>query len=178
MAVSKGQNSHCKGLFYGGRRNTWSNTTIRSIVKDYLFNSSKVVIVDVHTGLGQFGNAEVILNSSINSPEYQRAVKIWGTELISTTVTGESVSVHLDTTMKMAFPKMLPNSEVTAVSLEFGTLPPMDIYKTLRTEGWLYHHAGSGFARANDIKACLLRAFYPEDKDWEKKLLLHMHLPN
>jgi len=128
------------------------------------------VIVDVHTGLGEYGNAEVILNSPANTPEYQRSIDIWGSSLVRTTITGESVSVHLDASLKLAFSDMLPNSEVTAVSLEFGTVQPMDVFKALRTENWLHHHGGAGHAKANEIKTCLLRAFYPDDKDWKESV--------
>lgn len=169
-AVSGGQYSHSKGLFYGGRYNTWSNKMVRSIAQRYMCNANRVVIVDVHTGLGEYGNAEVILNTPVNSPEYQRAVETWGSALVKTTVTGESASIHLDTSLKLAFTKMLPNSEVTAVSLEFGTVPPMEIFKVLRAENWLHHHGGSGYAKAREIKARLLRAFYPDDKDWKKSI--------
>jgi len=168
QAVSQGQYSYPKGLFYGGTSKTWSNATIHSIVQRYLHDATKVVIVDVHTGLGQFANAELILNSPISSPEYQRAIDIWGKERIYSTDAGESVSVHINTAMKMAFPKMLPDSEITAVALEFGTLPPMKIFKALRTENWLHHYGCSEFAKANKIKTSLLRAFYPDNNDWKK----------
>ncbi len=38
---------------------------------------------------------------------------------------------------------MLPNvEEVTAVSLEFGTLSAMKVFWALRAENWLHHHGG------------------------------------
>jgi len=59
-AVSSGQYAHPSGLFYGSRQNTWSNDTLRTLVQRYLYNRSRVVIIDVHTGLGARGNAEII----------------------------------------------------------------------------------------------------------------------
>jgi hypothetical protein len=165
--VSKGQYSHPTGLFYGGTFDTWSNKSVRSIVRRYLSNTNRIVVVDVHTGLGEYGNAEVILNVPEDSAEYRRAVAIWGVALVKTTVTGESVSPQLDASLKLAIPKMLPNAEVTPVSLEFGTVPPMEVFKALRAENWLHHHGGPEHAKAREIKMCLLRAFYPGTKDWE-----------
>ena len=80
-AVSGGQYSYPDGLFYGGTFDTWSNKTVRSIVRRYLSRASQVVFIDVHTGLGAFGAAEVILHVPEDSPEYQRAVAIWGPAL-------------------------------------------------------------------------------------------------
>jgi hypothetical protein len=170
-AISKGQYAYPTGLFYGGDHNTWSNDMIRSIAKRYLHDANKVVIIDIHTGLGSYGNAEVILNSPMNSPEYKRAIDIWGPSLAKTTVTGESVSVHLESTLKLAFPKMLPDPEVTAVSLEFGTLSPMDVFKALRAENWLYHHGSIDHTNEKERKNCLLKAFYPNDEKWRASVL-------
>ena len=166
-AASQGQYSHPQGLFYGGTSDTWSNETIRSVVSRHLAEAIRVVVVDLHTGLGEYGNAEIILNSPRRSPEYQRALAIWGAELTRTTVTGESVSPHLKASLKLARPRFLPTAEVTAVSLEFGTLPPLEVLKTLRAENWLHHHGGSDHPRAEELKTCLFRAFHPGTQEWE-----------
>ena len=107
-AVSRGQYSHPQGLFYGGTSSTWSNMTVRSIIRRYLTRADRVIVVDIHTGLGKYGSAEVILNVPDDSPEYQRAVAIWGRELTKTTVTGKSVSPHLEASLKLALPEILP----------------------------------------------------------------------
>ena len=81
-AVSKGQYSFPTGLFYGGNHNTWSNNNLRSVIQHYLHKPKRVVIVDVHTGLGNYGSTEIILNSPSNSPEYRNAIDIWGPDLV------------------------------------------------------------------------------------------------
>lgn len=165
--ISGGQYSYPEGLFYGGTSATWSNKTLRSIIRRYLSNVNKVIVVDVHTGLGKFAAAEIILNVPGNSPEYRRAITIWEPKMVKTTVTGKSVSTHLPTSLKLAIPKMRPKAEVTAVSLEFGTVPPMAAFKALRAENWLHHYGGNSHPKAASLKACLLRAFYPDSKEWE-----------
>jgi len=165
-AMSGGQYSHPDGLFYGGRFDTWSNTTFRTVVQRYLSHATHVVVVDVHTGLGEFGAAEVILNVPENSPEYERAVAIWA-QRVRTTVMGASVSTHLEASLKLAIPQMLPEAEVTPVSLEFGTVPPMEVFKAVRAENWLHHHAGPKHRQARELKARLLRAFHPDSEEWQ-----------
>ncbi len=165
-AVSGGQYTHPKGLFYGGNTSTWSNKTVNKIVRRHLINAKHVIVIDFHTGLGSYGNAEIIMNVNKDSPAYMRARKWWG-ELVSSTVSGGSVSTHLSGTMKLAFDQMLPDSEVTAVSLEFGTLSRKKVLKALREENWLYHYGGSEHPDSKKIKNNLLRAFYPDDKNWK-----------
>ena len=128
-----------------------------------------MVIIDFHTGLGSFGNAEVILNENEQSFAYKRAVEWWGYR-VKTTASGESVSVHLQETLKLAFPKMLPNTEVTAVSLEFGTISSLKVFWVLRAENWLYNHGDKNHPNAEKIKVDLLRAFYPDADEWKLKV--------
>ena len=75
--------------------------------------------------------------------------------------------LFMDVALKLAIPQMLPNAEVTAVSLEFGTVPPMQVLKVLRGENWLHNNGGQKHRRARQLKTCLLRAFHPNSEEWE-----------
>ncbi len=165
-AISGGQHTHPQGLFYGGLSEAWSNKTIRAIASRYLSNAEQVIVVDFHTGLGPYGHAEVILNESEDSPAYRRAVEWWG-DRVKTTASRQSVSVHLHETLKLALPKMLPDAEVTAISLEFGTFSSVKVFWALRAENWLHHYGGKDHPDAKKIKAELLRMFYPDGDDWK-----------
>lgn len=165
QAISNGQYSHNDGLFYGGVTAAWSNETIRTIASSHLSVSKKVIIIDFHTGLGEYSNAEVIMNVSKYSPAFKRA-KMWWGDNVKSTVSGEAVATHLHGSLKLALPKMLPESEVTAVSLEFGTFPSKNVLWALRSENWL-HHWGNNNPDSKQIKDNLLRAFYPNDEKWK-----------
>jgi hypothetical protein len=165
-AISGGQYTNPRGIFFGGQCETWSNKTLQRIAERYLCHAKRVVIVDFHTGLGRYGHAEVILNEEKRSTAYQRAEDWWG-DRVKTTASGESVSVHLQGSVKLAIGKMLPKTEVTAVSLEFGTLSPIRVFWALRTENWLHHFGEDNNRNRNRIKTQLLRAFYPDDAAWK-----------
>jgi len=168
-AISGGQYTDPQGIFYGGHKEVWSNKIIRTISKRYLSKAEKVLLIDFHTGLGPYGNAEVILNENEHSDAYKRAVEWWG-DKVKTTANGESVSVHLETTLKLAFAKMGPNAEVTAVSLEFGTYSALKVFWALRAENWLHSYGVEDYPERNRIKSKLLRAFYPDDDTWKIKV--------
>ena len=170
QAVTCGQYSHPQGLFYGGSYAAWSNRVLHEIVDRYLVRAARVVIIDVHTGLGPYGYGEVILNNQVGDPAYQRAVSWWGEKRVKSTVSGEAVSAHLSGTINLAFTRMLPDTEVTSVGLEFGTLPPMAVFKAIRAENWLHHHGGADHPAASKIKQQLLQAFYPDDDLWKQKI--------
>jgi predicted deacylase len=166
-AISGGQHSHPEGLFYGGNSNTWSNTTLLAIIQRHLSKTKKAIFIDLHTGLGDFGNAEIILHVPRDSDEYKRACSIWDPSMVKTTATGEAASVHLDTSLSSALPCILPGVEITAVTLELGTVPIMRVLKVLRRENWLHQNGGWKHPRAQKLKSDLLRAFYPDSKDWK-----------
>jgi hypothetical protein len=170
QAVQGGQYAHPRGLFFGGRTEAWANRTLRSIVREFLSTASKVVVVDVHTGLGAYGSAELIMNVPTTTGEFARAVAIWGGDRVRSTLTGASVSTHLDASLKLAFRDMLPHAEVTATSLEFGTYPPMQVFTALRAENWLYHHGAPDDPRAHAIRHNLLRVFHPADSVWHGRV--------
>lgn len=165
-AVSRGQYDFPDGLFFGGRTETWSNATLRSVIRQHLSDAQRVVVIDIHTGLGPFGSAEVISNDEKGSPAYLRAREWWG-ERVKATAAGESVSPHLYGTLKIALGAMLPNAEVTAVGLEFGTFPAMEVFWALRAENWLHHHGSIKDPASKEIKEALRRMFYPGSDDWK-----------
>jgi hypothetical protein len=63
---------------------------------------------------------------------------------------------------------MLPNAEVTAVTLEYGTSPTIEVFLALREENWLHHHGAPHDSRAQGVKAQLRRVFYPDKEDWKE----------
>ncbi len=179
QAISGGQYSHPDGLFYGGRFETWSNKTIQSIIHRYLSSASRVIVLDFHTGLGQYGDYEIILQHPEESPIYRRAVAIWGQEKMRTTFNGASnqdngettdtpISVELRGPMKLAFSKLLPEAEVTAVTVEQGTSSMTKVFLALREENWLHHHGDPLSTQGKKIKTTLRKAFYPDTNDWKQ----------
>jgi hypothetical protein len=173
VAISRGQYSHPDGLFFGGTAEAWSNRTLREALHNHAKNARRVVFVDFHTGLGEYGEAEIILNVGKKSSAYQRALQWWGAR-VKSTVTGESVSEHIYGPLKLAVPEMLPVAdEVTAASLEFGTVPPMEVFWAMRAENWLQHYGGKAHPRAQEIKMRLLQVFYPHEEQWRRQVWEH-----
>jgi hypothetical protein len=178
QAISGGQYAHPQGLFYGGGFETWSNKTLRSIVQRYLSGAQRIIVVDLHTGLGAYGNYEIILQQPEESPTYRRAAALWGPEKVRTTYNGDSdqegretddhsFSAEVSGPMKLVFPKLLPEAEVTAVTVDFGTSSAIRVFLAMRDENWLHYHGNPTTSRAKRIKASFRRAFYPDDDGWK-----------
>jgi hypothetical protein len=136
-------------------------------VKKHLARAQRVVFIDFHTGLGSFGEGVFIFNEPADSPAFQRARKWWGARA-QTTTTEQSVSADLYGTVKSAFARMLPNTEVTATSLEFGTFDLLPVFFALQAENWLFNRGKGDDPRRGDIKSELRRVFYPDQDDWKE----------
>ena len=168
-AITGGQYSHPQGLFYGGSAPAWSNRTFRRIVRRHAAGAERAALVDIHTGLGPHGHGELISSHEPDSPAQARARAWWG-ERVRNSKSGESASTELSGTILGAFCDMLPRAETTAVTLEFGTFPAIQVLHAMQMENWLPHHGGPGHRRATRIKANLRHAFYPDSESWKLKV--------
>jgi hypothetical protein len=63
---------------------------------------------------------------------------------------------------------MLPQAEVTAVTLEFGTYSTIEVFAATRADNWLHCHGNPLGADAEDIKTEIRRVFYPDADDWKE----------
>jgi hypothetical protein len=72
--------------------------------------------------------------------------------------------------MKSALLRMLPDTQITSVSLEFGTYPSMEVFGAMRAENWLHHYGGPNHPCAARIKARFRRAFYPDTSEWKRTI--------
>jgi len=168
-AIAGGQYNHPEGLFYGGNAPAWSNRIFRQIVRRRIAGVERAALLDIHTGLGPFGQGEIISGDLPASPAHARARNWWG-DRVKSSKAGESVSAELSGTLKNAFGEMLPRAETTAGTLEFGTLPAIQILHAMQAENWLHHHGGAGHRKATRIKANLRYAFYPDSDSWKSRV--------
>ncbi|MBE9558860.1 MAG: M14 family metallopeptidase [Proteobacteria bacterium] len=167
-AITGGQYNHPDGLFYGGRAPAWSNKTFRQIVRRRIVGAERAALLDIHTGLGPHGQGEIISSDMPGSPAHARAQAWWG-ERVKTTKAGESVSADLSGTLKNAFYEALPRAEATAGTLEFGTLPALQILHAMQAENWL-HNNGGNHRSATQIISAMRHAFYPDSDTWKTRV--------
>lgn len=183
QAISGGQYTHPEGLFYGGLSECWSNVTIRSMAERYLANADRIIVLDFHTGLGAYGEYEVLLQHPEESATFKRAAAIWGEQNTGTTYVddphraieddrAEHFAAELSGPLKLALITILPDKEVTAVAVEYGTSSATKVFLTLREENWLHHHGNPSAPRARKIKARLMQTLYPDDDEWKEKVWL------
>jgi hypothetical protein len=168
--ISGGQYDHPEGLFYGGRNPTWSNLTLRHVLRDHGTRCERLGWIDLHTGLGPNGHGERINASRDDAAALARARAWWGREVTSI-YDGSSSSAMLTGMMWLAAYEECPQAEYTGIALEFGTVPILDVVDALRADQWLENHPEAPDEQRRQIKRQLRDAFYTDTDAWKQRVL-------
>ena len=88
---------------------------------------------------------------------------------------GDVESLRMDGTLKRALPIFLPDANVTAVTVEFGTYSHYVTLRALREENWVYHNANAHSPEWKDAKVALLGAFFPNTDAWKRQVWANRH---
>jgi hypothetical protein len=179
QVISGGQYRHERGVFYGGVGPAWSNRWLRDRAATLSGPASRIGVVDLHTGLGPWGEGELIVCEPRDHPRYRRAEGWWGE--VRSMEDGESVSAALTGDWLGAIDQLWPGREVTGAALEFGTVDQVQVLQALRGEAWLHgatrgSGGGSGRSPATGrpgveaagpaIRRAVRAAFADDDPAW------------
>ncbi|NWH08269.1 MAG: DUF2817 domain-containing protein [Alphaproteobacteria bacterium] len=168
-AITAGQYDYPDGLYFGGHKEAWSIGVLKHVVQRELIRARRLVFLDIHTGLGGFGDLEIISEFPLDSAAYRDAKSWWGDQ-VKTTASGESLSAHLSGTLDGMLPSLLPEANVTGAALEFGTYPGEAVFRALRADNWLHAFAAPGAPETKAIKEEIRRAFFPDTAEWKNRV--------
>ena len=166
-AISAGQYRHPDGLFFGGRKPTWSNRTIRAIAREELGRAKRVGIIDFHTGLGPFGHGELICTVAPSAKSFARAKRWFGDEMTSPE-SGTSTSAVVSGAMTDCFPQELPDAEVTSIAIEYGTYSVPEVLLAVRQDNWLHQRGDLKSQQGREMKANMKERFFPSGDKWRE----------
>ncbi|MBV8618634.1 MAG: M14 family metallopeptidase [Curvibacter sp.] len=169
-AVTRGQYHSPDGLFYGGTAPSWSNRTVRSILRRYAASATHLGWIDVHTGLGPYGHGEKIYPGR-NTPEDLALARAWWGADVFAPFAGESASPDVSGPVVSAAYDECPTARVVPMGLEFGTLPDLEVLNRLRADTWLRRHPEAPEAQQREIRARLRDAFYCDNEEWKGMVL-------
>jgi len=169
-AISGGQYHYPEGLFYGGVNPTWSNVTLRHVLRDHGRRCERLAWIDLHTGLGANGHGERIFACRDDAATLARARAWWGPEVTSI-YDGSSSSAPLTGLMWLAAYEECPQAQYTGIALEYGTQPWSEVISALRADQWLENHPEVDDARRQSIKRQVRDAFYTDTASWKQRIV-------
>ena len=173
-AISGGQHEFPTGVFFGGTAATWSNQTIRQVLREHGTPARQIAWIDLHTGLGPNGLGERIFACADDAAALKRARAWWGgggDTPVTSIYDGSSSSALLTGLMWMALAQECPHAQYTGIAMEYGTQPMMEVFNALRAEHWLSIHPEAPAAQAAQIKQQLMDAFYTDTDSWKGQII-------
>ncbi len=173
--ITRGQSSCETGMYYTGRKASWSRGVWETIINQHLSRYAQVIHVDVHTGLGESGAIQM-MGASAQDHEAGIAKSAWGENLaflrnadgtngtLSSTTIGE---------IQNSWGLVGGNKPERAASftMEFGTLAPLDVFKALRADHAAHARGEKDPETLSGIRAGMRRAFAPSEAVWLEKVL-------
>jgi predicted deacylase len=170
-ALSCGQYVHPRGVQFGGRQEEDSNRIMRGIVRRDTRGARRLLWLDLHTGLGAWGQYEFVSQHELDDPAFVRG-RAWFGDKVRSTRSGDSVSALLVGDMLDGAPLELgATCEVSAFAPEFGTWDTLRVFLAMRADNWLQHHGDPESAQGLEIKRELVEVFRPDDREWQCRVL-------
>jgi uncharacterized protein DUF2817 len=165
-AISGGQYAFPDGMFYGGSAPSWSNLTLRAVLRGQGAPRSRLGWIDFHTGLGPRGHAEKIYAGHDDAADIARAKACWGREVTSF-FDGSSTSARVSGVICNAAYDECPHTQLIAMALEYGTYPLEHTLQALRAGHWLRNHPEAPPEQQAEIRRALRDTFYIDADDWK-----------
>lgn len=169
-AITAGQYEFPEGLFFGGHNPTWSRQTLDRVLQEQLGHCRRLSWIDVHTGLGPGGHAELIYAGRDDAAAVARARAWWGPGVTSI-YDGSSSSALLSGLMWSVAYTAAPQAEYTGIAFEVGTVPVDDVISALREDQWYENHPEAGAAARAAARRRMRDSFYTDTPAWKAQVL-------
>lgn len=165
-AVTTGQSDFPDGLFYSGVQPSWSQQTLRRILRHHAAHRQRMAWIDVHTGLGPCGHGEKIHGGRPGDIENLRFARaLWGADVVAAWE-GDSTSQQVVGHAMGAMFDECPQVQCTGIALEYGTRKNLPL-EALRADHWCARSgAAAGDTQRAAIGQALREAFYVDEDEW------------
>jgi hypothetical protein len=122
----------------------------------------RLVAIDVHTGLGNYGVDTLLVDSSLS----QRSIAGFAARVQKPQMKG--VAYHVEGPLYNLYQWTAPKAERIFAFQEFGTYSALRVLQALRLENY-WHQQNVGISHA--AKEKLLSIFAPKDRAWRDQVI-------
>lgn len=168
QAIAEGQYRYPRGLFYGGNVLQPGPATYLDWLGRHLADADYLLALDVHTGLGSWGNTLQFREPGAGVTTAQELSAGLQGFVIEPDRDGER-PYRTRGGMGSALPRVLPRARIDFLLQEIGTYGPLAVIAALRAEN-RWHHYGAG-SLGDPTKRALLETFCPASVGWRRQAL-------
>ncbi len=169
-AMVSGQSHDPGGLFYRGSGPSWSRLTVEATLPGLLAEQTHVALIDYHTGLGPFGVPYIVHGYEKDTIEFQAFETAFEGEARSTMDTenlDEDLPASPEGPLVLSMQAVLPNKQNYAAVIEYGTVPPEQVFTTLMEDNWVHAHGKLDTEQGRAAKDRMKECFYPSSDKWK-----------
>jgi len=164
QSVAGGQYEFPHGLFFGGKQLEEGPRIYEAFLKERAALSQKAMVIDVHTGLGEFAEDSLL----VESDDYARLRNIFGERVTALDPT-EGSAYRIEGGLQSMIFRVFFKTRPTFVGQEFGTYNNIKVLHALREEN-RWHHYGDGNLN-HPTKHTLKETFCPDNESWRETVL-------
>jgi hypothetical protein len=169
-ALRKGQMQRQVGMSYWGTAQSWSSSVQRQVAEDYLSGAAKVVVLDLHTAVGTYGEWSLYGYDLHSEAVFKEWIALAGID--KTMVNLNEAGVSLDPWPFYNYiEKITPSTEMVRVVWEAGTYP-QDQYQLYLVLGihCRFYMATTSYTPAEcaGFEAKISQYFYPNFDDYKE----------
>lgn len=169
-ALFQGQYQHSDGIGFGGNSASWSNQQLHALLTTHFPNLEKLVTIDIHSGLGDFGQGLLLCSSSSCSGEYSLAKRYFG-NTVQAVKSDPALPYDVCGDVLSAISALYPDSDNIPLALEFGTYDVQTLMQLQIDDRWVHHNDDAPNTVRSLIKQSLWDFFYPDSADWQQQVL-------
>ncbi|HEV2173293.1 MAG TPA: DUF2817 domain-containing protein, partial [Nitrospira sp.] len=167
QTVAGGQFVKPKGLFYGGKEMEESSVLFQGYLEKRLTNPKRLVVIDVHTGLGSYGDYRLLVDAAKDRGSANQTMREAFGERVQL-LDSQGIAYRVRGGQPEMYYRLFPESEVYFAGQEFGTFHPLRVLAARAENRW--HHYGAG-TLDHPSKQRLMEVFCPDDEKWREALL-------
>ncbi len=172
-AVSEGQYSHPDGLYFGGDRTEESNEILARVVGDRLAGAEDVLVLDLHTGHGEFATYTMLSHVAPGHPDDRWLREVFGDERVECTAAPDATTGPKHGQIASGLASVVPGAAWRTVTMELGTVSDTRMIINERAEHWVHFHGD----RSNPAHAKIVWdhrcGSTPDDAEWERAARTH-----
>jgi hypothetical protein len=168
QAVAQGQYEYPRGLFFGGTNLEQGPRLYLHWLRQNVNRARYVFALDVHTGLGRWGEDTLLLEAGAGTTACDRLSAALDHTLVDVRADA-GVAYEVRGGMGAGLTRALSGVAADFVLQELGTYSPLVVFHALREEN-RWHHHGSGNPD-HPVKQRLLERLCPASARWRARAL-------
>jgi hypothetical protein len=165
-----GQYAHADGLTYHGLHFSWPTKHWIEITRQYAHSAEDVMLIDIHTGFGDYGDL-LVQNPSYHhsSPSYATLCEWLGREPAGYSDDG-SIIEHRIETFEALHRQCKDGARVAAMYFEFGTKDPGAFIDPWVRNNWYFHYGDRFCPEAVQARRDFADFCYVRKPDWKRSV--------